>query len=274
VVTSLLFSAKDSITAGLQSNTPEARYPARQRNWHSSDQSVTSGQQAKHDGKRISRPSTIRCSPFDPNTVQADELYAMGVPSFVSRNLLAYREAGGAYRKPGDLLKIYGIDSSLYQSLAPCITITDRPDATTTLTLDINAAGETEWKLLPGIGDVLARRIVKYREALGGFHSATQVADTYGLPAETFTSILPYLISSPVSRKIGINTATAGELQKHPYISRRQATAIVSYREHHGAFSGIEELFSLYVLDSAWLHTMEPYLGFERPDTSEAKAVQ
>ena len=49
------------------------------------------------------------------------------------------------------------------------------------LVVDINTASATEWDALPGIGEVLSRRVVNYRAALGGFVSVDQVANVYGL---------------------------------------------------------------------------------------------
>ncbi|NJL77073.1 MAG: helix-hairpin-helix domain-containing protein, partial [Saprospiraceae bacterium] len=37
-----------------------------------------------------------------------------------------------------------------------------------------------------------ANRIVKFREALGGFASVEQVAETYQLPDSTFQKIKPF----------------------------------------------------------------------------------
>ena len=49
------------------------------------------------------------------------------------------------------------------------------------LVVDINTASATEWDALPGIGEVLSKRVVNYRAALGGFVSVDQVANVYGL---------------------------------------------------------------------------------------------
>ena len=59
--------------------------------------------------------------------------------------------------------------------------------------LNVNTATEEEWKALPGIGDVLSKRIVKFRTKLKGFISVQQVGQTYGLADSVFQKILPYL---------------------------------------------------------------------------------
>ena len=60
-------------------------------------------------------------------------------------------------------------------------------------TIDINNATEEDWKSLPGIGDVLSKRIVKFRTSRGGFQSVDDVARTYGLKDSVFQMIRPYL---------------------------------------------------------------------------------
>jgi DNA uptake protein ComE-like DNA-binding protein len=57
--------------------------------------------------------------PFDPNTVSYDTLVAMNLSGFVSRNIISYRNAGGTFRKPGDLEKIYGLTKENLRVLAP-----------------------------------------------------------------------------------------------------------------------------------------------------------
>jgi DNA uptake protein ComE-like DNA-binding protein len=49
---------------------------------------------------------------------------------------------------------------------------------------------------LPGIGDVLSKRIVKFRNSIHGFKSIDDIKKTYGLSDSTFQIILPYLTIS------------------------------------------------------------------------------
>ena len=58
---------------------------------------------------------------------------------------------------------------------------------------NINTATAEDWKAFPGIGDVIANRIVKFRTSMGGFKSVDQVGKTYGLSDSVFQLIKPYL---------------------------------------------------------------------------------
>jgi competence ComEA-like helix-hairpin-helix protein len=60
-----------------------------------------------------------------------------------------------------------------------------------------------------------------------------------------------------------VNTASVQELDAHPYISPKIANIIVSYRQQHGKYTSIENLYNIRVLDKATLEKLTPYLSFE-----------
>lgn len=62
-----------------------------------------------------------------------------------------------------------------------------RPDGT----IDLNRATAADLEALPGIGPVLAARIVDHRERVGGFTSVGQLRDVPGIGEKTFQSLAP-----------------------------------------------------------------------------------
>ena len=60
---------------------------------------------------------------FDPNTADSFQLRKLGLPSFVVRNILRYREKGGRFRTPEAFAKIYGLEEKQYLLLRPYIRI-------------------------------------------------------------------------------------------------------------------------------------------------------
>ena len=135
--------------------------------------------------------------------------------------------------------------------------------------VDINSGSQADWEGLPGIGPYRASRIIKFRDALGGFARIDQVSDTYGLPDSTFLQIKPYLIRKALHEKIDINTSDFKALSMHPYISYKQAKVILAYRAQHGPFTTAQNLLKTKVVSTVELKKMEPYLIFE---DSEGKA--
>lgn len=60
--------------------------------------------------------------------------------------------------------------------------------------ISVNAAGLEEFVDLPGIGPVLADRIIKYRLRKGGFESLEELKNVKGVGDKVFEKILPYIM--------------------------------------------------------------------------------
>lgn len=127
--------------------------------------------------------------------------------------------------------------------------------------IDINTADTSQLDRLPGIGAVLARRIVTFRERLGGFHNISQVGETFGLADSVFKKIQPFLKLGDVSlRKIDINQTDDKSLAEHPYIDTKLARSIVRYRNAHGPFGDIQALKRVALVDEVIYRKIEPYI--------------
>ena len=64
------------------------------------------------------------------------------------------------------------------------------PEKTVTFPIDINRADETEFMALPGIGEVLARRILDYREENGPFSHKEELMNVEGIGKKRMEEIL------------------------------------------------------------------------------------
>jgi len=131
--------------------------------------------------------------------------------------------------------------------------------------ININTANAEDFATLPGIGEVFSTRIIKYRNALGGFASVEQVSSTYGLETEVFERIKPYLSISQnyQTKRLNINTATQAELESHPYISPKLASQMINFREKVHPFSTKDDVKKLYFMTDELLQKLEPYISFE-----------
>jgi len=65
------------------------------------------------------------------------------------------------------------------------------------LTIDMNQATVREWAVLPGIGDVLARRIVADRERQGRFETVDQITRVTGFGPKKLAQTRRYLTCDP-----------------------------------------------------------------------------
>lgn len=95
------------------------------------------------------------------------------------------------------------------------------------LMIELNSADTTELMQLRGIGSVLSKRIVKFRDKMGGFYSKEQLAEVYGLSEETLAVIMPHVWADSAKIKpLKVNDLGISELKAHPYISYYMARAL------------------------------------------------
>ena len=129
--------------------------------------------------------------------------------------------------------------------------------------ININRTDSVHLLPLPGIGPVFAGRIIKYRNLLGGFVSVNQLGEVYGIPAETMERIRSkvYVDSSAIV-KIRIDSATFGELLRHPYLEYEEVKALVEYRDFKGDISSAYELGSNNILSDSTLNKIDGYFDY------------
>jgi DNA uptake protein ComE-like DNA-binding protein len=131
--------------------------------------------------------------------------------------------------------------------------------------LELNAADSSVLESLPLIGPVLAARTVKYRDLLGGFCTVEQLREVYGLSEETFLVVRDLVTAdTALIRKLDINTATYGQLIRHPYLERADVLAILKYRELSGSLGSVGDISGNRLVDSARLNKLGPYLLFKK----------
>ncbi|MCS6935688.1 MAG: helix-hairpin-helix domain-containing protein [Chitinophagales bacterium] len=214
------------------------------------------------------------CFPFDPNTATDAEWQKLGFSTAQSAAIQKFISRGGRFTKPEDLRKLYVISDEMYQHILPCVQI---PEQVTVVkenlplprrqninaAIDVNAADSAAWESLPGIGPVLATRIVRYREALGGFVQIEQLREVWGMPDSTYQKIRNRLsIADVTPRKIPINTADEETLRNHPYIRHRLARLIVQYRQQHRRIQSSDELMKIPLVNDSMMRKLQPYIAW------------
>lgn len=230
---------------------------------------------------------------FDPNTVTEDSLKALGINRFAINNLLKYRSKGWKIKDIEHFYKIYGMDNYkgeldeyLIFKEAEVVSaknensninsptgnnkkeyiqnFENKPISIVSLkSVDINRADSFELQSLKGIGSVIAKRIIKYRDALGGFYDLLQLEEVYGMNSQTFMEINHLIkIDDSIINKIDINKVDDVTLERHPYISKKQASIIVKYRNNHGGFKSLEDFAKVKIFSTSELEKISHYIKY------------
>jgi DNA uptake protein ComE-like DNA-binding protein len=127
---------------------------------------------------------------------------------------------------------------------------------------NLNTANEADLEALKGIGAVLAGRIIKFRNSLGGFHHHSQLKEVYGLSPEVIALLEKQtFIETRDITPISLNQADYKTLSAHPYI-RKKAGILVNYRKQHGDYRTWEDVLQSAAFTKEELEKVKPYLSF------------
>lgn len=213
--------------------------------------------------------------PFDPNLAGEKEWQDFGLSYKQAKSIVNYVKKGGKFYKPEDLKRMYTISPEKYEALLPFVNIAPRTSnfenktnaayvKKEAIVVEINAADTLELDKIRGIGLSFARRIVKYRERLGGFHSKEQLFEVFGVDTPKFNEIKDQVrIDASLIQKLNINTVEFDDMKKHPYLRYKEMNAIIQYRKQHGAYKSIADLNKVLILNPQIIQRIAPYLSVE-----------
>jgi competence ComEA-like helix-hairpin-helix protein len=224
--------------------------------------------------------------PFNPNYLSDEKAYFLGISLEQLNKINVFRKQGNYFKDKREFKQVSGISDSLFDILSPYIKLSpfkqnkniEKNTFKPVPLLDINRATASDLMKVNGVGAVLSKRIVKYRNSIGGFTGKKQLNKVYGLKPEVIKRIWQrfYLKPSPNPAekniiKKPINRATVEDLKQIYGIGDKLATRIIKYREMLGGFTIKEQLNEVYGLSSETLKEVWKYYKIENPNKNILK---
>ena len=199
---------------------------------------------------------TVESFPFDPNTVTREDLQRLGLSARQAESIENYRSKGGRFRSKTDFQKMYVVSDTLFARLEPYIDIPK---------LELNGADSAALVSLRGIGPYYARKILDYRDRLGGFWRKEQLLEIEGFDADRYAGCADEVtVDDRKIRKIDLWHASDTLLARHPYLGPKGARSIVRYRELYDSTRwSLPDLAAERVLSQEIIEKLEKYIVFQ-----------
>ncbi|MDR1887555.1 MAG: helix-hairpin-helix domain-containing protein [Prevotellaceae bacterium] len=242
--------------------------------------------------------NTVRNKPdtlfmFDPNTVDSASLTLLGFSPRQAKSIVNYRNKGGRFYNRESFGNSFVVSEEMFARLYYYIDIKretkkiaertgetgarkkdvetietkEKKESNTAAkkpyTVELNTADITELQKFYGIGEYYAKKIVEYRDRLGGFCKAEQLMEIKGIDSVRFAMFRnQILIDTAHVRRIKINAVTEKELAKHPYINNFVAKSIISYRKFKGTIASGSEMVKEKVITEEQLKKTAGYIEY------------
>lgn len=212
---------------------------------------------------------------FNPNGLSTDDWVRLGLSAAQARSVKNFEAKGGKFETKEDVKKLFVISAERYAELEPFIVLPEKSaksikdqspisnhQSPLPSVVELNTADSSLLVSVNGIGPAFAKRILEYRERLGGFHSINQLTEIYGIDTEKFAAIKNSVkADSSYIHKINLNTAVVSEFKRLPYISPNVANALVNYRKAHGSFKNVADIKGCALINEELYRKIVPYLS-------------
>jgi DNA uptake protein ComE-like DNA-binding protein len=127
--------------------------------------------------------------------------------------------------------------------------------------IELNSADSISIMKLYGIGPTFSKRIIKYRELLGGYYNKNQLLEVYGMDTVRLTGFVDQVyLDTGLIRKINLRTVSFRDLLRHPYIDIDMVKSFVKYRDENGPPSDIRESCTGSGWTDSTYRKLQPYL--------------
>ncbi|MGO1586043.1 ComEA family DNA-binding protein [Mesonia sp.] len=227
--------------------------------------------------KEAKTKKVFKIYPFNPNFITDYKGYTLGMSVEEIERLHEYRAKEQWINSIQDFKRVTQVSDSLLHKISPYFKFPDwvkenrakRQKMTQALPnhlkKDLNQASEQDLISVKGIGETLAKRIIRYKIRIGGFIDDSQIKDVYGLGYEAEENLLNnFTVKDPKKPAlINLNTATVLQLAEIPYFDYELARSIVNYRKLNEKIGSFEELIKIDGFPGHKIDRIQLYLTLE-----------
>ena len=203
------------------------------------------------DSCRLAIKRSFKTWTYNPNYLSESAAYRLGLTAAEFQRLTAFKNNGGVIYDFKTLQRLMGRSDSTSLPLQDKFRFPPKKGPKllqkkqhTKHQVGLNQATANQLQGIRGIGPVLSARIVKFRDALGGFQNGNQLLDVYGLDpviARRVSSVFP-ILNAPEVNVVNLNTASAAELSNLVYFSEKEVEIILAYRFSNGGIRSLKAL--------------------------------
>jgi len=214
---------------------------------------------------------------FNPNKYPAEAWRKMGFTNQQIRNIKNYEAKGGKFKRKEDVKKIYSISDVEYEIIEPFINIpslyksktgkviSKKPSVKTPnlSIIEINSASSPNLETSLGLTSYLAKRIISYKNILGGYINKKQLKEVYGLNDSIYNTIEKYIeIDTSLIKRIDMNNIEFKQLLKHPYFDYNTTKSFFKARNKVGSFSSLNQIKLIDGVSDSTVNKAGNYLYF------------
>lgn len=222
--------------------------------------------------------------PFNPNFMTDFKGYSLGMSNEEIDRLLSYRKEGKWINSTDHFQEVTKVSDSLLVVLSSYFKFPEWVNNPSTNSgskknndnkgfvekaydqkIDLNQATEEELQQVSGIGEARSKRIISYKERLGGFSNDMQLYEVYGMDSIVVQRTLNlFTVKTPKEIiKINVNTASASDISTIPGVSFEMAKSIWEFRRLREKINSIDELLKIEGITERKLQLIQLYLSVE-----------
>jgi competence ComEA-like helix-hairpin-helix protein len=228
---------------------------------------------------------------FNPNGLEKEDWMKLGLTEKQATLVKKYESKGGHFEVKSDVLKLYPVDSALFQKLEPYILLPNekkqwesRSEEVTfePFEFDPNGLPVEKWMKL-GLSKKQAKSVKRYESSGGNFQVKSDVLNLWQVDEELYEKLKPYILL-PDQESAKHWEEEPEQIVFEPFefdpnglpveqwtklgLTRKQAESIKRYEASGGHFEVKRDVLKLWQIDDELYEKLKPYIllpeSFER----------